>query len=203
MDSTYNDLANKLRLRRLLNQSRNREGVIQKNLKPLKENVSKKRMAQTKYYNKCNQGRSPLLKDLDAKLPVQERLGFHTSTKKKVPILGTSTNILMPRKNRRFQRRWNQSSVQNVRNRKFRNSTITQRLGNPNKLSSFKIQVLTGSAGTRSNSSQRFQLTLNPTVQLEIKQIQNSSPRQIFHGLHPIIPVATGIPLNHRFTSLT
>lgn len=188
------DLLNQLRLRRLMFPKR--EDLIQKNLLPLKENNFKKEIAHSKYEQNC-QGRSPLLRDFHNKIPISERLGI--SAKKRVPILGTNTKMIMPRRNRRSNPHRNRKQLslnQVVNNMRYKQNNLDN-------ICSYKIQVFNDQAELNSNTFQRFQLKLDPMIQAEIRHIQNANPRQIFHGLYPIQPVASDIYLNYRFTNLT
>ncbi|KAL3281071.1 hypothetical protein HHI36_004295 [Cryptolaemus montrouzieri] len=207
--SSVDSLGNKkIRLRPI--SSISREEVIEKNLISLQENLSKKKRAQAYYYNQ-KFGKSALLRISEEKQPVHTRLGQKQRNRLKVPFIGTNVNSLLPRNRLQINMGHNKNSfsVQNRLYNKFRQNvnqssmvfTNSKRFTLQRNVPTLKVQVLNNSAP--SLMCTRFQLILNPVYQEDIRQIQLENPRQIFHGIHPIMPATTTETLNERFSRLT
>lgn len=79
--------------------------IINKNLEHMKQQAHKKQLAQAIYYGQ--NGQSPLTRTLDsdgsAKQPVHQRLGLPQFRKRRVPIHGTNTSSVLPKRRQLFK----------------------------------------------------------------------------------------------------
>lgn len=155
--------------------------------------ILRRSIALENYFRRYCQGRSPLLRDSELKLPVHERLGVLPSSKR---------NTKQYRRKSCLQKsKYHEMNAQERFESVSEKEVSTDVVDASNEMS-FKMNVWNDQISPDPSNYPRFKMHLNSMIQSFIKKIQDASPRAIFHGLYPIIPVATSISLNQRFSNL-
>ncbi|KAK9888909.1 hypothetical protein WA026_001130 [Henosepilachna vigintioctopunctata] len=186
-----------------------RDEMIRTNLMHLEQNIIKKKIAQAHFYDKQIEC-APLVCNFQDKVPIHNRLGLFNVNKHKVPLFETNTNSFS--KNKRIRKYKNrrrytaQDRLLKIRQQQninrspmlFTKSFLRRILMGCN-IPSLKMELV---KDMKHSEISRFKLCLDHVYQEQIRQIQLSHPRQIIHGVHPIIPVATNITMNERFSHL-